>query len=485
MNVQDMKTAILTFAGQDILVIGDLMVDEYLWGDVERISPEAPVQIIDVLRSEYTLGGAGNTVRNLVDLGATVYVASVVDSKENGRLIRGKLTELGVYTEGLFEDPNKVSSKKTRVMAGHQQVLRIDRETRNPIEGRCADKIIDFVANSTSDFDAIIASDYLKGVLTEKVLSSVISAARQANKPIVVDPKGIDYSKYSRATVITPNKKEAAASSRIAIGDEKDLRKAGIKLLQELQADAILITRGSEGMSLFEKGKEAVDIAAEPREVYDVTGAGDTVVSVLGLGLAAGLSYYEAAVLSNIAAGIVVGKVGTATVTAEELEARVALGKTQSIKIKTEEEIVKIALTFREKGKKTVFTNGCFDLLHVGHIKLLQEAKRRGDILIVGLNSDSSVRELKGEGRPVIRDSERAQILSALECVDYVVIFPELTPLGLIKAIKPDVLVKGSDYALEGVVGRDIVEGYGGRVELIDLLENKSSTEIWQKIRSL
>jgi len=484
MNFQELRPTISAFKDQAILVIGDLMIDEYLWGNVERISPEAPVQIVDIERTEYTLGGAGNTVRNLASLGASVYVSSVVDNKENGSLITEGLAKINVYTEGLFKDPNRVSSRKTRVMAGHQQVLRIDKETKTPIGRQYENKLIDFIKDNISNFHAIIASDYMKGVLTEKVLSNVIKAAKEANKPIIIDPKGADYRKYVGATIITPNAKEAELASGITIINASDLKEAGIKLLKELETNAILITRGSKGMSLFKKDGGTIDIPAVAREVYDVTGAGDTVVSVLGLGLAAGLSFENAATLSNIAAGIVVEKVGTATVTIGELEDRLEERKVRSSKIKTQEEIMEVIQRLRKKEKKIVFTNGCFDLLHIGHIKLLREAKMKGDILIVALNSDSSVRKLKGKKRPVITYSERAQILSALDCVDYVVKFAELTPLTLIKKIKPDVLVKGNDYSKEEVVGKDIVEKYGGRVELIDLVKGKSSSGIVKRIKN-
>lgn len=484
MNYRELTSIIPKFKDQPILVVGDLMIDEYLWGNVERISPEAPVQIVDLERTEYTLGGAGNTVRNLTSLGARVYVSSVVDNKENGSLITEELAKINVCTKGLFENPNRVSSRKTRVMAGHQQVLRIDKETRTPIERQYENKIIDFFKDNISDFDAIIVSDYMKGILTEKVLSNIITTAKEANKPIIIDPKGADYRKYVEATIITPNEKEAELASGITIMNESDLKEAGIKLLKELKTDAILITRGSKGMSLFEKNGGITDIPAVAREVYDVTGAGDTVVSMLGLGLATGLTFDKAATLSNIAAGIVVEKVGAATVTVRELEDRLDEGKVWSSKIKTQQEIVEIIQRLHKKRKKIVFTNGCFDLLHIGHIKLLQKAKMKGDILIVGLNSDSSVQKLKGKGRPIITYSERAQILSALDCVDYVVKFVELIPLTLIKKVKPDVLVKGNDYSKEEVVGKDIVEKYGGRVELVDFIKEKSSSRIAEKIKN-
>ena len=485
MHLQELKATISKFKQQNILVIGDLMVDEYLWGNVDRISPEAPVQVVDIDREEYTLGGAGNVVKNLVSLKANVYVASVIGDKENGNLILSELNKLGVFLSGIFKDSNRISSKKTRIIssANNQQILRVDRETKSPIGKNDENKIINFVKANIDKFDVIIISDYLKGVLTRRVLKNIIRIARKHNKPITVDPKGEDYRKYWRSTIIAPNKKEAEVASKIAIKNENDLRKAGKKLLDEIETEAVLITRGKEGMTLFESAGKIINISARAKEVYDITGAGDTVVSLLGLGIASGLTYKESTEIANIAAGIVVGKVGTATVTPQEIFEYCNQQSTHfSNKLKEIEELKPIVEQEKAKGKIIVFTNGCFDLLHVGHIKYLQEAKLLGDVLILALNSDSSVKRLKGDKRPLMSEEDRAHILSALDCIDYITIFDEDTPLKLIKELKPDVLVKGKDYKKSEVVGWKVVENYGGRVELINLVEDVSTSSIIDKI---
>ncbi len=310
------------------------------------------------------------------------------------------------------------------------------------------------------------------------------ASGRRLGIPVVVDPKGIDYSKYRGATILTPNRKEAEAASHIVIKDEAGLLKAGEALLRGLDLDGLLITRSEEGMSLFQQDVATTHIPTVAREVYDVTGAGDTVLSVLSLGLACGLSMAEAAGIANVAAGIAVGKLGTSTVSPGEIIAEIGHGHPDSdAKIKNLDVLASLVTEEKVKGKRVVFTNGCFDLLHVGHVKYLQKARTFGDLLIVGLNSDASVRALKGETRPLIVETERAHILAALDCVDYVVIFGEDTPLRLIEALRPLVLVKGGDYTPERVVGKDVVESYGGRVELVTFVDGKSTTGIIEKIR--
>lgn len=485
MELQELKATVSRFKQQNILVIGDLIVDEYLWGNVDRISPEAPVQVVDIKREEYTLGGAGNVAKNLVSLKTNVYVASVIDDKQNGNLILSELNKLGVSRSGLFKDSNRISSKKTRIIssANNQQVLRVDRETKSPIDKNDENKIISFVEANVDKFDAIIVSDYAKGVLTRRVLENVISIARKHSKSTIVDPKGEDYGKYRRSTIITPNKKEAEVASRIGIKNENDLRKAGRKLLEEVEAEAVLVTRGKEGMTLFENAGRVINIPTKARGVYDVTGAGDTVVSLLGLGIASGLTLKESAEIANAAAGIVVGKVATATVTGQEIfeycnQQSVHFGS----KVKGIKELRAVVEQEKAKGKTIVFTNGCFDLLHVGHIKYLQEAKLLGDILILGLNSDNSVRRLKGDKRPLMSEKDRVQILSALDCIDYITIFDEDTPLKLITELEPNILAKGKDYKKSTVAGWKVVENYGGRVELISLVGGVSTSSIINKI---
>lgn len=469
--------------GIKTLVIGDLMLDEYLWGKTDRISPEAPVQVVDVTREDIRLGGAGNVANNLIALGCSVTVASVVGGDDNGTILCHAFSGKGVDVSGIFEDPQRTTGKKTRVVASNQQIVRIDRESRNHLSAEYEDKLISFLNERGGEFQAILVSDYLKGVLTPRVLSAVMETGRRLGIPVVIDPKGNDYSRYQGATLLTPNRKEAEAASGIAITDDESLVKAGEKLLHGLGLTALLITRSEQGMSLFFKDGGIVHIPTVAREVYDVTGAGDTVLAVLGLGLACGLSLEEGARLSNVAAGIAVGKLGTSTVSpAEIVEALGHSHRDSDSKIKNRDVLVSLIEEEKRKGKTVVFTNGCFDLLHVGHVRYLQKARTFGDLLVLGLNSDASVRRLKGDKRPLIDEEERAHILAALDCIDYVVLFDEDTPLSLIEAVKPMVLVKGGDYTPEGVVGKDVVESYGGRIELVTFVDGRSTTNIIEKI---
>lgn len=465
------------------LVIGDLMLDEYLWGKAERISPEAPVQVVDVQSEEIRLGGAGNVVNNLVALGCSVSVCSVIGDDASGGLLRTIFQDKGVDISALFSEPGRRTGKKSRVVASHQQIVRIDRETRAPISGDAEAAIINSINSRAADYNVLVVSDYLKGVLTNRVLAAIIAAGRAAGVPVVVDPKGADYGKYSGATIITPNRKEAEQASGVMITDETSLKAAADKLLEQLDLSALLITRSEAGMSLFRENGATLHIPTVAREVYDVSGAGDTVLALLSLGIAAGMSMDDAAALANTAAGIAVGKLGTSTVSPAEIMAEIARGHLDSDnKIKNLDTLVTIIAAERAKGRRIAFTNGCFDLLHVGHVKYLQKARSFGDLLIMGLNSDASIKRLKGEKRPLIGQDERAHILAALDCIDYVVIFDEDTPLELITALKPDILVKGGDYTLEGVVGREIVEAAGGRVELVQFVDGKSTTNIIDKI---
>lgn len=465
------------------LVIGDLMLDEYLWGKAERISPEAPVQVVEVNREDLRLGGAGNVANNLVALGCTVSVCSVIGGDENGTILRRVFTGKGISSEGVFEDPCRSTSRKTRILAANQQIVRIDRETKDPVHREFEEKVIDFLVETQREWDVILVSDYMKGVLTPKILAAVIAIGTSRGIPVVVDPKGADYSKYSGATIITPNRREAEVASHVPINDETSLDSAAETLLAAGKYQALLITRSSEGMSLYLNDGSVTHIPTVAREVYDVTGAGDTVMATLGLGLACGLGFAEAAGIANVAAGIAVGKVGTSTVSPAEIAGSISHEHMDSdVKIKNLDVLASIIEGEKQRGKKVVFTNGCFDLLHVGHVRYLQKARSYGDLLVLGLNSDSSVRRLKGEKRPLIGERERAHILAALDCIDYVVIFNEDTPIRLLEALRPSVLVKGGDYTPETVVGKDLVESYGGRVELVEFVDGKSTTNIIEKI---
>ncbi|MEW5804720.1 MAG: D-glycero-beta-D-manno-heptose-7-phosphate kinase [bacterium] len=454
---------------QKVLVVGDLMLDEYLWGEVERISPEAPVQVVDVRREFITLGGAGNVVANLISLGGQVQMCSVIGDDANGRALLDELMRKGISTEGIFQEPGRPTTRKSRVLAANQQVLRIDREVRSPIDPIWEEKIESYLEKSISENAAIILSDYHKGVLTEKVLRKVIELGRSRGKPVFVDPKGTSYQKYRGASYITPNQKEAAQATGMMIRTEEEVYKAGEKLLLELDLDGVILTRGKDGISLFLRGQQPLTLPTRAKEVFDVSGAGDTTLAALTLGYLAGLPLDEAAELANLAAGVVVGKVGTATVSCAEILAAYGCGQSPAgQKLKILSELQDLIPRHRLSGQRIVFTNGCFDLLHVGHIKLLHEAKSFGDILIVAINDDDSVRRLKGPDRPYMTQTERAHLLSALNYVDYVVVFPEDTPESLIMSLQPDVLVKGTDYRKTEVVGWQAVESYGGSVKLVD-----------------
>jgi len=483
MDRKDAESLFNTAKNIKALVIGDLMLDEYLWGKAERISPEAPVQVVAVNREDLRLGGAGNVANNLLALGCLVSVCSVIGGDENGDILRRAFTGKGIDVEGVFEDPMRTTSKKTRVLAANQQIVRIDRESRDDVHPEFEERILQFLREHGNEWNVILVSDYLKGVLTQGILSAVIDAGKRLGIPVVVDPKGNDYSKYRGATLLTPNRKEAEIASRVAISDERSLNEAAASLLAAGEYEALLITRSAEGMSLYLRDGSVTHIPTVAREVYDVTGAGDTVMATLGLGLACGYGFAESARLANVAAGIAVGKVGTSTVSPGEIIGSIGHEHLDSdVKIKNLDVLVSVIEEEKKRGKKVVFTNGCFDLLHVGHVRYLQKARKYGDLLVLGLNSDDSVKRLKGEKRPLIGQKERAHILAALDCIDYVVIFDEDTPIRLLEALKPSVLVKGGDYTPETVVGKDLVESYGGKVELVEFVDGRSTTNIIEKI---
>ena len=467
----------------NILVVGDLMVDEYLWGDVERISPEAPVQVVTIKDEDFSLGGSGNVVNNVVALGAKVSAVGVIGTGTDGQLLLNKLNELGVDIAGIFQDSNRPTTRKTRIIASNQHVLRIDRETKESISEPAFEAIAKYLEDKIPDVDVVLISDYGKGLITEALMARLIAAAQKHKKITIADPKGLDFSKYSGVSLITPNKKEAALASGIEVVDEKTLIEAGNKILQRVGIDKLLITCGKDGMVLFDRNKAPYKIRAETRQVYDVSGAGDTVLAVLGLAVASGISFEDGAVLANTSAGIVVGKVGTATVSRQELSSALKHDDI-SLKHKDLSELPVLIQDMKKKGKRLVMTNGCFDLLHAGHIMLFSASKKLGDVLIVAIDDDDSVRSLKGKGRPVISARERVRVISALDSVDYVVVFSSQELSKLIEIIRPDVLTKGSNYTSEEVFGRELVEQLGGRVVLIPVTEKISSTRIINNIRN-
>lgn len=462
-----------------ILVIGDLMIDHYLWGNCERISPEAPVQVVDVRNETTVLGGAGNAINNLNTLGAQVSVSSIIGDDANGDELLSMLKSIGVQTDNIFIEKNRKTSKKSRVIAVSQQVLRYDNESKSDIDSKSVDKILNSLVDTISSYDMVVLSDYGKGVLTDKLCQGVINAAKEFNVKVLVDPKGNDFSKYKGAYLLTPNKKEAVLATGIEINDSKSLELALIKLKTECDLGLSLITLSEDGIATYDDKVKVFPTVA--KEVFDVTGAGDTVIASIAFALSAGKNIEETAAFANLAAGVVVGKIGSATVTIGEIEEyEASLHKsTSDAHIKTFEDINTIVERYRTNGKRVVFTNGCFDILHVGHVKYLQIAKSFGDVLIVGLNSDESVSRLKGPTRPVNIAQDRAYLLAALEAVDFVVPFESDTPYGLIKMIEPDVLVKGGDYEGKAVIGTE----FAGELKLVDFVDGKSTTKTIEKIQ--
>jgi D-beta-D-heptose 7-phosphate kinase/D-beta-D-heptose 1-phosphate adenosyltransferase len=458
----------------NILVVGDVMIDHYLWGKCERISPEAPVQVVEIDKEENLMGGAGNVLNNLLSLGASVGLCSVIGDDEGADWIDRRLDEKGVRKVALIRDRERKTTKKSRIIALHQQIVRVDKESKEDISAASQTAILDALKAELAQYDLLLLSDYKKGVLTKKLTREIILLAKEMGVSVFVDPKGSDYSKYQGATLITPNKKEAAIATNIEITSDARLKEAGEMLKRSLDLAYAFITLSEEGMAIF--GEEMVKIPTVAREVFDVTGAGDTVLASLGFAYASGLSIEEAAHFANEAAAVAVSKVGSATVTLEEIAAyhdSIHL-PTSADKICTIE-----ALTRRleKMDKKVVFTNGCFDILHAGHVKYLQEAKSFGDILVLGLNADSSVKRLKGENRPINNQHDRAAVLAGLSAVDFIVIFQEETPYELIKAIVPDVLVKGGDYEGKEVVGSDIAK----ETRLVEFVAGKSTTKIIER----
>ncbi len=462
-----------------ILVIGDLMIDHYLWGSCERISPEAPVQVVNVERESSVLGGAGNVINNLRALGAQVDVISVIGGCEISEELKELLADIRVDTQYLITQKDRITSKKSRIIASQQQVVRYDRESTDEISSESQKEILAAFSNIIADYDGVLLSDYGKGVLTKELTNALISIANENNKKVLVDPKGLDYSKYKGAYLLTPNKKEASEATQVNIKDDASLTQAITQLKTECDLDVSLITLSEQGVAIYDDKLRTHPTVA--REVFDVTGAGDTVLASLGFALACDYDIDDAVKFSNLAAGVVVGKIGSATATLNEIiEYESSLNKSTSDEhIKTLGEIATLSEELKARGKKIIFTNGCFDILHAGHVRYLETAKSYGDVLILGLNSDRSVTALKGEGRPINIQMDRAYILAALEAVDYVVVFDEDTPYGLIKAAKPHVLVKGGDYEGKEVIGQDIVD----ELKLVQFVDGKSTTRTIEKIQ--
>lgn len=475
------------FGGQKILVVGDIMLDRYVRGAVDRISPEAPVPVLKVKEEASTPGGAGNVALNLKTLGASVELIGALGKDPEGDEVVQFLRENDIGMGGIVRDNDKPTTTKTRLIAGNQQIGRIDKEadtlTRESIE-RSLVKSVDRIISRFKP-KGIIISDYSKGVISERLLSHIIKLANDRGIFVTVDPKGESYDRYRGTDAITPNLREAELASGIKIKDDETLKEAAEKIIERTESHFVLITRGGDGISYFSKHGEHGTVPSHPVEVFDVTGAGDTAASVFTLAFLASYLLEEAVKIANAAAGIVVSRIGTASVTQSDINAHFAKEEEkEKSKISTRSALAKTLAGMRAMGRKIVFTNGCFDLFHTGHLKLLREARKLGNTLVVAINSDESVRKLKGAGRPYITQADRLILLAALDCVDYLVVFKEDTPLELIKELKPDILVKGGDYKLEDVVGGKFVKSYGGRVKIVPLVKGVSTSSLAEKIKN-
>ncbi|MEQ8229168.1 MAG: D-glycero-beta-D-manno-heptose-7-phosphate kinase [Rhodospirillales bacterium] len=473
----DLIPLVEALAHARVFCLGDVMLDTFVYGQVERISPEAPIPVLRVTDEARMLGGAGNVVRNLSALGASTRFLSVIGDDAAGDEIKSLLAKEDGVDGELHTDPGRQTTIKTRFIAGTQQMMRADRESSLPAAD-LQERLAAAAEHAVRDHKAVVLSDYGKGVLSDATLARVIKAAKAADATIIIDPKGDDYSRYAGAGILTPNLKELAAATGRPVATDDDVISAARGLVEGLGLSAVLVTRSRDGMTLVTADGDVTHLAAEAREVFDVSGAGDTVVATLAACIAAGAPLTRAAALANLAAGIVVAKVGTAVAYAGDLIAELHhqdLSAAEA-KVLTLEQAVDRVTGWRRRGFTVGFTNGCFDLLHPGHVSLLRQARGQCDRLVVGLNSDASVKRLKGQDRPVQGEAARAAVLASLTGVDAVVLFAEDTPLQVIEALTPDVLVKGADYRIDEVVGREAVEAAGGRVHLAELEPGHSTT---------
>jgi D-beta-D-heptose 7-phosphate kinase / D-beta-D-heptose 1-phosphate adenosyltransferase len=488
---ENLLKAVSKLGSPKVLLVGDFMLDAYVYGDADRISPEAPVPVLKVNRTDYSCGGAGLVAANICALGGIPICIGIIGKDSSGEEIKKRLKKLGADISGLMMISERPTTTKQRLigLAQHrhqQQLFRMDYELTEPLSNEQYERLVTIFKNKLKQADIVCLQDYNKGVLAETFCQKAIKLAAKAHKKVLIDPSPVtDYKKYTGATLITPNRQETRLGVGFEIKTIDDAEKAAKQLIQKLKLESIVITLDKEGAYLKSPGFNE-HIPTRPRNVYDVTGAGDTVLATLALMLAAGCDYKTAVQLSNIAGGIEVEKFGGATVTVEEIISEITyLNRGNSGKLHSIDLLIAELAWRRKKNHKIVFTNGCFDVIHRGHIEFLKFCKNHGDVVVVGLNSDSSVKALKGPDRPIHNEIDRAAVLAALETVDYITIFNELTPLNLIKKVSPDVLVKGQDWEKKGVVGTDFVKSYGGKVVLMPLVKGKSSTSIIEKMKSL
>jgi D-beta-D-heptose 7-phosphate kinase/D-beta-D-heptose 1-phosphate adenosyltransferase len=478
------------FTGIRVLCIGDVMLDRFISGTVRRISPESPVPVLSIASTQVFPGGAANVARNVASLGGICTLVSVVGRDAIARELQGAVETIeGVRCE-FIECDDRPTIEKIRFVANGQHMLRADAEIATAISHGTARQVQESIVRLMAGHDVVVLSDYAKGLLTDEVIRTTIREAQAQGLPVVVDPKSVDLKRYAGATVITPNSKETEDATGIdPTDDDARAERAGQAILHQANVQAVLVTRAHHGMTLVRQGKPPVHIPVGAREVFDVVGAGDTVIATMSLALGAKRELDDAARVANAAAGVVVGKRGTATVTQTELAdelARESSGSLQALKDKivSRQDAEDLAQTWRKNGIKVGFTNGCFDILHVGHLSILTFAKRHSGKLIVAVNSDASVRRLKQAGRPINPETDRAMVLAALSAVDAVVVFDEDTPLEMIECINPDVLVKGADYTIDTIVGAQHVLSYGGKVLTCDLVPGKSTTGVINVMRA-
>jgi D-beta-D-heptose 7-phosphate kinase / D-beta-D-heptose 1-phosphate adenosyltransferase len=471
-----------------VLCVGDLMLDEFVYGEVSRISPEAPAPVIAVQRSETNIGGAGNVARNIAALGARCIFIGLVGEDAAGSEVRAALTREAGIESVLVTDAARPTTRKVRFVSEHfsTHMLRADWERAAPASPDIEQRLIDTILPQLERADIVLLSDYAKGVLTARVIRNVIDAARKLGTRVIVDPKSANFAIYRGATLLTPNRKEFSEATRSRAETEQEIASAAQDAIQLADCEAIVVTQSERGMTLVRRAGEPVHVPAYPVRVRDVSGAGDTVVAVLATVLAAGAEWEDALRMASAAAAVAVGKQGTVSVTAAELRRKILPHATLAAEekiIATDDELEARLAHWRQEGLRVGFTNGCFDILHPGHVKVLTAARAACDRLVVGLNSDASVKRLKGASRPVQDERARAEVLAALEAVDLVAIFTEDTPIRLIEQVRPSVLVKGGDYTREQVVGHEIVEAAGGQVILIDILKGFSTTALVDRAR--
>lgn len=472
---------------QTVLCVGDLMLDEFVYGEVSRISPEAPAPVIAVQRSETDIGGAGNVARNIAALGARCLFVGLTGDDEAGKTLRANLAQESLIESVLVCDPARPTTRKVRFVSEHSSthMLRADWELARPASPEIEQKLIDAILPLLPRADIVLLSDYAKGVLTARVIRNVIDAAKKLGKRVIVDPKSANLAIYRGATLLKPNRKEFAEATR-SRADSENIADAAQEIMQLADCEAVLVTQGERGMTLVPRAGEVIHVPGHPVKVRDFSGAGDTVAAALALALAAGADWETALRIANAAAAVAVGKQGAAIVTPAELRRKIlphaSLAAEDKIVAAGGDLAVHLA-EWRKQGLRIGFTNGCFDILHPGHVKLLTAARGACDRLIVGLNSDASVKRLKGEGRPVQDERARAEVLAALEAVDLVAVFEQDTPIELITQVKPSVLVKGGDYTREQVVGHEVVEAGGGEVLLVDILKGHSTSSLVDRAR--